>query len=169
MPDTYRLLLHPVFVLAVATLALNDHVLKPHLQAPLLTGKLSDFAGLCFFPVLLWSALARVAPRRWAPPAGLWTSAALTAAVFTLIQLHPPSAALWAWGLGAVQALLEAPAQLVLHGHVPPLAAVHHTMDSSDLVALPAVLWGPCALRGRHPAAMAPTIAPSPSTRHPSR
>ena len=50
------LLLHPIAVLAVAVLVINDHVLKG-LAPGLLTGKLSDLAGLLFFPLLLASVV----------------------------------------------------------------------------------------------------------------
>ena len=49
---------HPLSLLALALLVLNDWYLKPSSWAPaLLTGKLSDFAGLLFFPLLLTSLL----------------------------------------------------------------------------------------------------------------
>lgn len=54
--------LHPVPLLALAALAVNDHVLKGAGVLPgWLTGKLSDFAGLLFFPLLLTAALDCVA------------------------------------------------------------------------------------------------------------
>ena len=43
---------HPLSLGAVALLLLNDHVLKQAFPS-ILTGKLSDFAGLFFFPFLL--------------------------------------------------------------------------------------------------------------------
>ncbi|MCX5741855.1 MAG: hypothetical protein NT062_05060 [Proteobacteria bacterium] len=51
--------LHPVALLAVAILVLNDWVLKPRCGG-IVTGKLSDVAGLAFAPVLL-SALIGLA------------------------------------------------------------------------------------------------------------
>jgi hypothetical protein len=45
-------LTHPLTLAAIATLFLNDHLLKIYYPSPL-TGKLSDFAGLFFFPFLL--------------------------------------------------------------------------------------------------------------------
>src|SRR5690242_20127817 len=52
-------LLHPLPLAAVAVLAINDHLLKGAGVLPgWLTGKLSDIAGLFFFPLLL-TALAR--------------------------------------------------------------------------------------------------------------
>ena len=56
-------LCHPLPIAAVLVLTLNDHVLKGSGLLPgWLTGKLSDFAGLFFFPLLL-AALARGAAR----------------------------------------------------------------------------------------------------------
>lgn len=46
-----RGLAHPLSLLAVGLLLLNDHLLK-HIAPSVLTGKLSDFAGLFFFPFL---------------------------------------------------------------------------------------------------------------------
>ncbi|MBN2007155.1 MAG: hypothetical protein JXA21_27640, partial [Anaerolineae bacterium] len=46
-----RGLTHPLCWLAVGLLLLNDHVLKRAAPSAL-TGKLSDFAGLFFFPFL---------------------------------------------------------------------------------------------------------------------
>jgi hypothetical protein len=46
------MLASPVFVIAVALLAVNDHVLKEHYPG-VLTGKLSDFAGVFVVAVLL--------------------------------------------------------------------------------------------------------------------
>jgi hypothetical protein len=49
-----RALLHPAWLASVALLALNDHVLKgAHVLPGVITGKLSDFAGLFAAPALL--------------------------------------------------------------------------------------------------------------------
>lgn len=56
-------LVHPLPLAAVGVLALNDHLLKGSGALPgAVTGKLSDFAGLFFFPLLL-AAAARGASR----------------------------------------------------------------------------------------------------------
>lgn len=47
-----RCLSHPITFLSICLLLLNDHVLK-QIAPSHLTGKLSDFAGLFFFPFLL--------------------------------------------------------------------------------------------------------------------
>lgn len=53
---------HPVSIASIAVLVLNDHLLKESFGT-WWTGKLSDFAGLVFFPALLALAIAIVAPR----------------------------------------------------------------------------------------------------------
>ena len=66
---------HPITLASVALLLLNDHVLKRSVPSAL-TGKLSDFAGLFFFPylVIALASLARLALFRFkrgeAPPPG---------------------------------------------------------------------------------------------------
>ena len=45
-------LIHPLVLLSIVVLLINDHVLKIY-SPSWFTGKLSDFAGLFFFPILL--------------------------------------------------------------------------------------------------------------------
>lgn len=122
-----RDLLHPLPLSAVALLALNDHLLKASSWAPrALTGKLSDFAGLFFFPILL-VAMGRVArPTARTAPLAIG-AAALTALVFAAIKIEPHANALAARALGSC------------------------ARDATDLVALPmtalGALW--CVLRQR--------------------
>lgn len=52
-----RAIKHPLALLSIGLLLLNDHVLKVIAPSPL-TGKLSDFAGLFFFPSLLAAVFA---------------------------------------------------------------------------------------------------------------
>src|SRR5262245_25324476 len=75
-------LLHPLPVAAIAITALNDHLWKGgHLVPAWLTGKLSDFAGLFFFPVLVVAATrGRVRPA---------VAALATGLVFALFKLSP--------------------------------------------------------------------------------
>lgn len=57
-----RWLAHPASLVAVAVLAVNDHLLKPAF-ASWWTGKLSDLAGLVFAPALLAVVLSVAVPR----------------------------------------------------------------------------------------------------------
>lgn len=114
-------LCHPLPLAAVGVLAVNDHLLKGSGLLPgWLTGKLSDFAGLFFFPLLL-AAMARGAARlagrgdlanRRALAAATGTS---TAVVFTLLKLSAPFNA-WVTGVWGV-----------------------NSMDVTDLLALPMI------------------------------
>ena len=88
-------LCHPLPLAAVLVLAVNDHWLKgAGLLPTALAGKLSDFAGLFFFPMLLVAlaqgaatlfSLRRAQVRRWSLP----LATVATAIVFTLVKTWP--------------------------------------------------------------------------------
>ncbi|MFO0555218.1 MAG: hypothetical protein U0271_42965 [Polyangiaceae bacterium] len=80
--DLRRALVSPLFVASALTLALNDHVLKGSGLVPgLVTGKLSDVAGMFVAPPLLaW--MLRLRTRR-----GLAVAHASTGAGFALLEL----------------------------------------------------------------------------------
>lgn len=85
-----RALLHPAWWLALVVLAVNDHLLKGADVVPaLLTGKLSDFAGLFMAPALLAALLrARHTAARLACHVAV-------GAVFAALQLSTTAVALW--------------------------------------------------------------------------
>jgi hypothetical protein len=105
-------------------LGLNDHVWKAAYPG-VVTGKLSDLAGLAFFPLLLQAAW-EVARRRVSSRRALMVAAVVTGLVFTLVKTWPVATRAWAWAL----AVLQAP----VRGGVFPGGAV---TDPTDLVALP--------------------------------
>lgn len=103
--------LHPIPLLAAAVLGVNDHVLKGSGLLPgWLTGKLSDLAGLLFFPLLATAAadtllygIARATGaaidfslRRWK----LFVAVAVTAAAFAALELSPAWQAFYVRTLG---------------------------------------------------------------------
>ncbi|WP_199565296.1 hypothetical protein [Spongiactinospora rosea] len=104
---------HPVTVLAVVLLPLNDHLFKVWWPGPV-SGKLSDVAGLIVVPPLLDLLIRRPL-----------VSIALTGAAFTLVKTTAGGAALATYAWSA----LWGPAQVVA--------------DPTDLLALPAlaVAW----------------------------
>ncbi|MCH9681475.1 MAG: hypothetical protein K0V04_08585 [Deltaproteobacteria bacterium] len=116
-----RALLHPLWIGSLAVLVLNDHVLKGAGMLPeVLTGKLSDFAGLVVAPILLAMVL-RVRTRR-----GVLLSHVAVGAVFAALQLSSVVATQWS----AAMATLG----------IPWIT----TQDATDLIALPALglsLW----------------------------
>ncbi|MFJ6149530.1 hypothetical protein [Micromonospora profundi] len=69
-PRTLAWLCHPTTLLALVVLVVNDHVLKPALPG-LVTGKLSDVAGLVLAPPLVAVLLTLVVPRMSARSAAL--------------------------------------------------------------------------------------------------
>jgi hypothetical protein len=84
-----RLLTHPASLTSIFLLLINDHWLKTHLASPL-TGKLSDFAGLFFFPFLLIACLSFITdlfqlPNSWTG----WFSFSFTGLVFLSFQISP--------------------------------------------------------------------------------
>ena len=121
-------LVHPASLGAVCCLLVNDHVLKGRAPA-LLTGKLSDFAGLFFFPLLMALALG-------------------------VSRAEPERVRRWAFGLTAGW---FAAAKATILGHDVTLAAVELLVgpsviepDATDLVALLSLvpawwLWSRCA------------------------
>ncbi|MGI5212290.1 hypothetical protein [Plantactinospora sp. CA-290183] len=112
-------LAHPVTLLAIVLLVVNDHLLKAAYPGPV-TGKLSDVAGLVVLPPLLALALAGVAPRlsgRRVALAGL----GLTGVAFALVKATPAGAA----AASALWTGLTGPSVILA--------------DRTDLVALPAL------------------------------
>lgn len=111
-------LTHPATLIAMGLLLLNDFVLKT-LSPSWLTGKLSDFAGLFFLPLLLAAVIALIpsnhARRTHAP---LLAGMAVTTVWFALVKTVPAANAAF---IGAA-ARLGFPVRLLL--------------DPTDLIAL---------------------------------
>lgn len=122
-PDTRPALFTRAWpVAAMALVALNDHVLKGAGLLPgWLTGKLSDFAGLYFAPLLvaeLWM-LARPSPVACVAVHRVAWAALGFGVLFTAIKTYPPADRLY---------------EAVLTALLPHPAA--NIVDPTDLVAL---------------------------------
>ncbi len=130
---------HPLTVAATAVLLLNDHVFKQAWPG-LVTGKLSDVAGMVVAPPVLALLLGLLLADRIAAPAAVL----LTGAGFALVKLTPAGAevASAAWS--------------VINGPSVVLA------DPTDLIALPALglAWWAWLL-----VAAAPPLPPGPVSR----
>lgn len=88
-PRPRDLLLHPLWITSLGVLVLNDHVLKgSDLLPPLVTGKLSDVAGMFVAPVLL-AVLTRTRTR-----GGLLLAHAAVGAGFCAIKISAAAAAM---------------------------------------------------------------------------
>lgn len=148
-----QVMLQPAMVLAVGVLAVNDHWLKGRVGAEpgvgLVTGKLSDVAGLAFFPALLVSVVEVV---RWIVDRGgdAWVSTrremavavVVTAAGFAAAQVLPAAAAGYEAVLTALRWCPGAVVAVVAGGPWPPLPRLDHVMDATDILCLPAVWAG---------------------------
>jgi hypothetical protein len=126
--------LHPVTLLAIALLVVNDWYLKPRYGPSAITGKLSDLGGLAFAPVVLSSAIglalhvAALAGLRVDPSLSrrrLLACIAATGAGFAAIKLSPTAAG---WLIDATE-VFGRKAEVYL--------------DRTDLLCLPAlaVAW----------------------------
>lgn len=127
-------MLHPITLAALCTLGLNDHYLKAA-YGNWLTGKLSDFAGLIFFPLFLLAVLELArAPfsESWrAGKTAVVLSLGGTALIFLAINLYGAAAHLYARSAEQVW--------LCLGSDGVNAAKV---ADVTDLLALPC-LWIP--------------------------
>jgi len=132
-------MLHPMALGAMATLALNDHVLKAAYPS-WWTGKLSDVAGIIFFPWLLVSfwELSRQALRRpWqANRVVLLSSIALTALVFAAVKVNDQA------GTALRVVLVHFWSSIATYAPWLVPGRVRHTVDPTDLLVLP-LLWLP--------------------------
>lgn len=121
----------PLPLAMVALLAWNDLVLKPYAPG-FLTGKLSDVAICFFLPLFVSAMLGLCAP--WSPRARVRVGAAITAVLFTALEVIPAAADLFCTAIPAAARLVG--------------IRLHYRLwsDPSDLLCLAftwlAVLWG---------------------------
>jgi hypothetical protein len=142
-PQAGDALLHPLAIGAVAVLVVNDHLLKAAYPG-LVTGKLSDVAGLVFFPLLL-VGLAEVvlaAAGRWTAPsqAALRAAVVLTACLFAAAKATAAGALAAGIALGILRWAPGALAAVLAGSPVPGFGPAAVTVDPTDLLALPALL-----------------------------
>jgi hypothetical protein len=123
--------MHPISIAAIGLLLVNDHLLKEAWPGAV-TGKLSDIAGLVFFPLLLtyvWRLVTGGTSR-----ASVLVAIVVTGTFFSLIQVSPLAGDLYRHSLG----LIQFPFRLLAGGDRP--VAVLLTADPTDLLALPSLL-----------------------------
>ena len=135
-------LLHPVALVALAVLILNDRFLKTAWPGAA-TGKLSDVAGLIVAPLALqggWEVVAW-ANGRWTGPSSrvLGVATVLVGIGFVAIQVPGPAVDAYRFGLGVLQWPFAALAAVITANALPPISPVAATPDLADLLALPAL------------------------------
>ena len=136
-------LLHPVALVALAILLLNDHVLKASVPSPL-TGILSGFAGIVLFPLALQagSELLVASGSRWRGPSVRVIALACmaTGIGYAAVELLPPAMEAYQYGQGALQWPASAVLALVASDPLPPVVPVLAISDPWDLLALSALI-----------------------------
>lgn len=144
-------LLHPLAIAAVATMAINDHVVK-HWWPGWVSGKLSDVAGLVVLPLTLL-ALAEVARGRVLGRRALWVCVVISVVGYCLVEVWPPAELAWRWTWGALQWPFRAGWSAARGGAAPPILPVAATSDWTDLLVLPAaaLAFVACGSRGSPP------------------
>lgn len=135
-------LLHPVALVALAALIINDHVLK--FRAPgVVSGKLSDFAILVVGPLVLQGAVEvalSLRRRAWGPSRrAALIACAVTGVAYALEKSFAPATAAYRYVWGALRWPLDALAAVTLGHAWPAMAPVAAVTDLTDLVALPAL------------------------------
>ena len=127
--------MHPLTLAAVAVLVINDWVLKPRYGPSVITGKLSDVAGLVFAPVVLSAALGLA----------LFIVAKLGAPVHPRLTERRLVACIVATGAGFAAVKLSATAASWFVALVSALGRpAEVSLDRTDLLCLPALaiaLW----------------------------
>lgn len=146
-PTRGDLLLHPVALLALGGLLLNDHVLKAASAGTpftVVTGKLSDVCGVLFLPILVVAAVefaGAVYKGRVASVEVAVVAAVVVGVAFALMKTVPACGDVYAWSLGAVQwpvRVLAAAVNGNLNEHgLPSWQPVVHVVDPTDTIAVP--------------------------------
>lgn len=142
------LLVHPAVIVALVVVIVNDRVLKVRFPSEI-TGKLSDFAGLVFFPLFLVSIIEAV---RWVVRRDQWelSQPAATMAIvlvgvpFSLIKTWHPAGEAYRSIMGAILWMLDAMTAGIRGDLVPDLYRVSLVEDRTDLIAIVALavpLW----------------------------
>lgn len=147
-------LLHPVSLVALGLLLINDHFLKAN-HPSALTGKLSDVAFMVLAPSFLWVLL--VQPPWRSRPSALFAAqktreavlvgcVVLVGSFFASMQLTSFGDAAFRYTLGVLQWPAHALVSQISTSAWPSLRPVVATPDPTDLLCLPllGVAWWLC-------------------------
>ncbi len=121
------LLLSPWALVSVAIILINDHALKGAF-GNMVTGKLSDVAGVFLFPLLLLSVF-EVLRRNLVGRAAIAWSIAVTGIGFAAVKVVPPIGDAYEWVIGFLR--------LTARGFRGDLLPILVYRDPSDLWVLP--------------------------------
>jgi hypothetical protein len=135
-------LIHPLAIASWIVLVLNDHVVKRHAPG-VLSGKLSDFAGVLLLPLFLHAlfelARARLRPHPEPVLANrvLFASVLVTVTGFSLVELWAPAETEYRFALGYLQWPFRAAFAWFRGDAAPGISPVLATADVTDLAATP--------------------------------
>ncbi len=136
--------MHPVALAALGLVILNDRVLKVH-HPSAVTGKLSDFAGLVYFPLFVVAAAEGIRwllrRRPWElGPRSVASVAVATGIAMVLIKTWGPAAEFYRSYLGVVLWPAYVIGDVVQGRGLPEVRQFGLVQDVTDLIALPALL-----------------------------
>lgn len=134
------LLVHPAAIAALLVVIVNDRVLKVDYPSEL-SGKLSDFGGLIYFPLFVVAAIESV---RWLFSRESWAltsraveiTSAVVGGAFIAIKLWSPAGEVYRYGIGLAFWPFEVVGALLRGEGIPDVYRVNLTPDPTDLVAL---------------------------------
>lgn len=124
------LILHPMALVTLVALVVNDHWLKTRYPG-WVTGKLSDFAGLLLLPILIVATI-ELATRTLLSIRAVWIIASTVTVGFVLVESTALGAQMYEQGMG----ILQLPFRSLISG-ADAAVPVHHVADLADLIALP--------------------------------
>ncbi len=135
--------MNPIALFSLGLLILNDHILK-HRYGNSITGKLSDIAGLIFFPllviVLIESCRKAFRKNRWQiDNEQVVIVFCIVAMGYLLVKCSQPIADAYSYVLGSAEWSLVAMKQACTGHSIDKLMPREVLADPTDLVALPAV------------------------------
>ena len=120
----------------------NDHMFKAWFGNAL-TGKLSDVAGLAVVPLIPLCVYGLLCSARKRSPVHnilvLLTSLITVGGLFSAVNTLPMCSEAYQWSMAWVQWPFRALFQLVVDQPLPVVSPLAHTLDPTDLVALPAL------------------------------
>lgn len=148
-------LLNPWVPASIVVLVLNDHVLKAEFGG-VLTGKLSDVAGVFLLPFLmlaLYEGALRPFTRRWQASTVVMTIAvAITGVGFAAVKSIDPVGDAYAWMVGLLRKIVTFSAE--------PVTPILVYRDLTDLLVLPILIGTVLVWRRCRPAPAAKPFEP---------
>lgn len=130
------LLLHPLVVVTLVVWAVNDHVLKEAWPG-LVTGKLSDAAGVVVAPVILIGIYELRPGGRRAGPTVVVGCAAAVAVAFAMVEILPAAAGVYEQTMGFARWPYDLASGLASGDGVAGPVRVQLWQDAPDLLTLP--------------------------------